>query len=520
MELLKFFSHTAWKRTGAINVILTYICALALLICFLVGITQPGASLVQPSIIFEGSCTTSTRLNIVLHLLLNVISTTVLSSSNFFMQILSAPSRHEIDQAHALIQSLDIGIPSIKNLSYISNFKITSWLIFLITSVPLHLFFNSAVFETTYLGSNWNLTLATQAFTKGAPFFPPGASLLPAGDLGPASGPRYNGNDGVANIGGYGEKVALAQYWDNSSVIRRSISSTAKDAHSWTLLDVVRCQNEYKSCNPRKIYSNVVLVVSSDVPDFTGWTRSQVFDLSPSRWDTHIPRDEMNSLWFSTKCSTTRQISQTGREDVFINTCLGAMGVNMYSFRSEEVVVAQEDWSFEFFPAIRQNNASMVGEGLKYNDQYNSLHIDYCLAQLAQPLCKVGASNLLLLLVILSIFFKAVQGTIVVWKLPSASLVTLGDVIQSFIAHPDPNTRGLGTLDVAGSEKLEAAATLGTYHKLPTYHGYTTALMEEESTTPLNYYSLRGMGPYIFNTFVWNNCTLCGRSGLVANHRK
>ncbi|KAI0861198.1 hypothetical protein F4860DRAFT_524624 [Xylaria cubensis] len=452
------FSQKGWRRTAIINVVLACTCDLILLICLLISISQPGASLAQPSIIFDGSCTTSSTLNLFLHFLINVVSTAVLSSSNFFMQILNAPSRQEINRAHSWLQSLDIGIPSIKNLRHLSKPKSASWLIFLITSVPIHLLFNSSVFETTYEGCQWHMTMATEAFTQAAPYFSPGASLSPAGSLGPVAKPAWEPSPYY--IGGYGETVSINQYWNATSVVRQKIASVAEKSHSWVFLSAAQCYSEYASCNPRKKYGDVVLILDSTASE-AGWARSDIFTFDPStnlsaRWDTHIPPGTINSLWFSTQCNKTREKSSSGRDDACTNTCLGAMGVDEYQFDlSKTLLTAHEPWHISFFPAVRLHNKTLFEKGLNFNDQFDSFRVDHCLAEPIQTSCKVGISNVLLLIVILSILIKVIQGGIVVWKLPSTSLVTPGDAIESFILYPDPVTEGLGTLDIVDARRIE-----------------------------------------------------------------
>ncbi|KUJ10828.1 uncharacterized protein LY89DRAFT_674942 [Mollisia scopiformis] len=51
-----------------------------------------------------------------LHVGINILSTAFLSAINFVMQILNAPSRSQLDDRHQLGMSLDIGIPSFKNV--------------------------------------------------------------------------------------------------------------------------------------------------------------------------------------------------------------------------------------------------------------------------------------------------------------------------------------------------------------------------------------------------------------------
>ncbi|KAI0521743.1 hypothetical protein F5B22DRAFT_634200 [Xylaria bambusicola] len=399
-----------WRRTAIINVVLISTLNLVLLILLAVSISQPGASLSRPSIIFNGSCTTVSTLNLLLHLLINIVSTAVLASSNFFMQILNAPSRQEINLAHSWLHSLDIGIPSIRNLWHVSKLKSASWIIFLITSVPIHLLLNSSVFETTYEGSQWQLTMAAKAFTQGAPFFPPGASLTPAGGIGMTTHEYY-----ILRSWDYGESVDLEQYWNSSSSIRQKLRSVAEESHSWAFLSASQCYSEYL-CKPRRQYGDVVLVLDST--------------------------------------ASGRGFSSV--DDACYNTCFGAMGLNDWELDSGvPILAADEPWLISFFPAVRLHDKSLFDDGLTFNDEYDSLRVNHCLAQEIQPQCKVGVSNMLLLIVTLSFLLKAVQGGIIAKKLPSASLVTPGDAIESFILYPDAVTKGLGTLDITKAQQIE-----------------------------------------------------------------
>jgi len=89
--------------------------------------------------LFDGSCTRSRPYNTAIHVVINILSTLLLSASNCCMQCLSAPTRREIDTAHSRKGWLDIGVPSIRNLSRISGRKTLLWCILGLSSLPLHL---------------------------------------------------------------------------------------------------------------------------------------------------------------------------------------------------------------------------------------------------------------------------------------------------------------------------------------------------------------------------------------------
>ena len=109
----------------------------------------------------EGSCQETKTLSLWLHLAINILSTLLLSASNYCMQCLASPTREEVDRAHQRSIWLDIGVPSVRNLRQISWYKIALWWCLGLSGVPLHLLYNSAVFSSlaaveysVYVGSN------------------------------------------------------------------------------------------------------------------------------------------------------------------------------------------------------------------------------------------------------------------------------------------------------------------------------------------------------------------------------
>ena len=96
----------------------------------------------------HGSCKETKNLSLWLHLAINALSTLLLGASNYTMQCLSSPTREEINAAHRKYKWLDIGIASLRNLKSISRGKVLLWCLMALTSVPLHLLYNSVAFST------------------------------------------------------------------------------------------------------------------------------------------------------------------------------------------------------------------------------------------------------------------------------------------------------------------------------------------------------------------------------------
>jgi hypothetical protein len=114
-----------------------------------------------------GECGTIAKWNVGLHVLINILSTVLLGASNYAMQCLTSPTRAECDMAHARRDWLDIGVAGIRNLTKISHRRRALWILLAISSIPIHLLFNSAIFKT--LDANeYDYLVVREEFLEGA----------------------------------------------------------------------------------------------------------------------------------------------------------------------------------------------------------------------------------------------------------------------------------------------------------------------------------------------------------------
>jgi hypothetical protein len=124
------------------NTVLSLVTFLAVLI-FLVNLITlrilqqkfPGGALLR------GARGKTSAINTAIHVAVNIVSTVLLACSNLCMQLLVAPTRKDVDRAHARASpvSLDIGIPSFSNLRFISYKRALIWVLLGLASLPLHL---------------------------------------------------------------------------------------------------------------------------------------------------------------------------------------------------------------------------------------------------------------------------------------------------------------------------------------------------------------------------------------------
>jgi hypothetical protein len=86
-----------------------------------------------------GSATATSNWSTTAHLVINIFSTMLLGASNYTMQVLSSPTRKDIDRAHARVRWLDIGLLSTRNLWNIPTKRSVVWCLLAASSIPLHL---------------------------------------------------------------------------------------------------------------------------------------------------------------------------------------------------------------------------------------------------------------------------------------------------------------------------------------------------------------------------------------------
>ena len=156
-------------RSNVILSILTGTSILILNICVTVWASTKSPSDKGVTTVHEGLCSGIKTAITRIHLAVNILSTLLLAASNACMQILCAPTREEVDAAHARHKWLRIGVPSLKNLFYIDRKKSAIWVLLGLSSVPLHLLWNSA-FVDTLSSNDYVFSAITEGFLQGDPY--------------------------------------------------------------------------------------------------------------------------------------------------------------------------------------------------------------------------------------------------------------------------------------------------------------------------------------------------------------
>ena len=107
------------------------------------------------ALLYKGTPTAVNTRSAILHLALSGLSSVLLAASNYTMQCLSAPTRQEVDTAHWKGSSLDIGLPSIRNMCDKATpwSRKCLWLLLLLTSIPIHFLYNATIYTSRNINS-------------------------------------------------------------------------------------------------------------------------------------------------------------------------------------------------------------------------------------------------------------------------------------------------------------------------------------------------------------------------------
>ncbi|KAI0389437.1 hypothetical protein F5Y17DRAFT_448925 [Xylariaceae sp. FL0594] len=385
-------AYPGWRLTGLLLSVLSVLLTIDLSIILAVYSKLSGFR--SSSILFEGSCEKSSSISLSIHLAINVVSAALLASSNFFMQVISAPTREDVDVAHRRGVFTDLGVPSYRNLWYIPKLNVVFWVVLGASSAPVHLLFNSAVLETR-ISTDVLAVLASEVYLSGnQEWSSPGVSP-------------------PATINLTADAVPLTT---TLSDIRQSLDN---DPNRWKRIGLVECLERYNDSSiPLSEYRHVIIVVSDPWSNTsTGWGMDKGHIV-------HSNDSTANSIWTTIYLKRGKPIGQADDEFNPPNNDLSNI--------------------------IDLDKAShLLRSSTVYHERTGaSLKAEYCVSEASAGTCKLEMQYVILTTV--CAIFAVKSSLVVAWMVNSRHykpLLTRGDAIESFITNPDDSTVGLCTLD-------------------------------------------------------------------------
>jgi hypothetical protein len=414
-----YVMKSGWRYTALVLAMLVAVLTVFLTSILFVSLHRLGngwAAIMDNSAFFVGSCEISSRLNTFLHFLINMVSSGILASSNFFMQVLCAPTRDDINKAHRKRYPLEIGVQSWKNLWRIPIVNVLMWLAFAGSSVPFHIVFNSCVVESK-TSTNAVLVQATESFLNHGPYdeFGVGALLR-------SNKPAY-------------WKGGWESYYP-SHLIRLTLDDMAPRVSEWEKLDLENCVKWYDDVNAVLTAHRHVIMILEDNND-----------ASLREWTVSVRRNPEEMMPFNTTyLNSIWRIYGLWRTDKLQTARANDIRAGGYG---ENTLITKADWanSFKAFMDLDPITGILKMDNRTFLEPYQTMRVSYCMSEPYPARCKLEISNILLLVVCSAVFLKSILCSLTISHFRSdKSLITLGDAIASFIERPDPTTELMCTL--------------------------------------------------------------------------
>ncbi|KAJ5813671.1 uncharacterized protein N7503_000421 [Penicillium pulvis] len=333
------------------------------------------------AVFYRGNCTLCKRWDLALHIIINVLSTCILAASNNCMQALVAPTREEINKAHAQRRWLDIGNASMRNLIAAGRCRLVLWLCLLITATPFHLLYNSMVFQSSSIN-----------------------------DYKVVIGPHDLNSQNIQGL----TTPALEQCYDFQPV-------GDSPGISWNETVDLIAEGNYERLTTRQCLQIPNVVNQVDYRLIVALT--EVLSVSDGG-DAAI-------LW--TACSMAY-----GADDTYFGHAKLDKDVIGRPFAMQYEITYGIDTKCVDNLAVFFNNSAVFNNSTNYQ-------LSGCLAIKAEEHCELLYSPPICIAIVLASLVKVIAMFLSARSSRSRSvpLLTIGDAVASFIEEPDPTTKGL-----------------------------------------------------------------------------
>ncbi|KAH8834451.1 hypothetical protein DL96DRAFT_1757153 [Flagelloscypha sp. PMI_526] len=352
-----------------------------------------------------GSCASLKHTSLFVHLAINVASSLLLSGSNVCMQCISAPTRRDIDEAHERGRWLDIAVPSVRNIRVLGRKSLLLWLFLGLSSIPLHLFYNSTFFLSITHHSIYNVLIASRSFADGAPFYDPTGTQLVA----------FQNVDGTLET--------------KNQTFRRpqitSLESIQAKVSQFQRLENRDCITAYTQwILPDR--SNVILVTSDSPRDASFASRFGNSCLNPGA-DLIQPGQDFPHPYFPhAYCHQNSSLS------------------SYIEWVPPQTIGSGLTPPFDWMCGVVPDCSKQIRE-IKDDDStwvVYGFNIDYCLSQTPESQCSFNAAINLLIVVIVFNVFKIAAMAYALYALQDKPLITIGNAVESFLVRRDAFTTG------------------------------------------------------------------------------
>ena len=456
-----------WRFGVFVSIIAVTACLVAELIMLAcaVAFNKPGGNKHGIGVLYTGGCKNVERSATLLAIPINIISTILVATSNYVMQCLSAPTRKDIDRAHAAGSYLNIGISSVHNLIHNVSWKSALWLVLVITTIPIHLLLNSAFFGALE-ANNYGVLVATEDWQTKA--------IIQGGteySLGSWVGQGSSFNDTLS-----GAQVALT---DQFALSMWGLARSS-ELH---LLSEYDCFKQY-SKQLQSTQSNLVIVTKETTGTYTTMPALTASNVDEGYVDPYTAFKLPDAVGLSLNPYSGNgvlMLNESGHWQHGIVTANNSGGLSLfatdyvsdvpgvrsiwsafdyhywmfvkqldYDFNKSEILRAGQwsptSWLCPPEDVIAGGQTCTSGKNAKAPNPWlvtpQKFEVDHCLSEKVDEQCSLQYSFTILIIVICCDIAKVLAMCAALWLVSERPLATIGDAIASFLESPDPHTAG------------------------------------------------------------------------------
>ncbi|KAF9696725.1 hypothetical protein EKO04_005443 [Ascochyta lentis] len=390
-QILSFLydNFIAGWRAGLLRAFLFSLAALVLNISVFLWLLLEYGPVRGTGLIRTSNCNEVGKMETGIKVGLNIISTLILGASTYAMQGTTAPTREEVDCAHAKGKWLEIGTQSWRNLIYVSKRHASIWSVLAVTSLLLHLVFN-AVFFTTTETYQYAVAVVDHDFLHNTAFQATSENsspTLPQFEPFVWNG-HCNGND---------------CFWDiNNDTLVLDVLHDVRNpsrTQAYKRLGSSECIESYTEGFMQK-YSDVVVVSNvTQIDNPVLWTRYAQRNLSKDKKDTN--QDPFHWVCHDSLKTSTEKPDRCSR-----------------GFAKK--YISPETWTIYGHP------------------------VEYCFARIEPERCHLQYNAYIMLAVVVFSIIKVLAIALLVFTHPKGDFLrTIGDAVTSFLKRQDETTKNM-----------------------------------------------------------------------------
>ncbi|KAL4892713.1 hypothetical protein BDV59DRAFT_202460 [Aspergillus ambiguus] len=373
-------------------------------------------------VLMEGGCRKVKNVDSKTHYAINLVATILVCASNYNMQCLTAPTRREVSKAHREDGWMDVGVHSLRNLFHIGRTKTLLWMLLLMSSLPLHLLWNSAVYMTTTFNSFSGLVVTEDFVQSHSPSI--------GFDCSPAAMREYRSTDQERYVTCWLQSQHTSGNMDRMEP-RECMRAYADgiEGTTFNLLAVTKADNVSQStafAPPRNATLPIVAYFHAlDYPRrISDWCGELCNNWAPSEWGGPACLDHG---WDGSSVPMACQQRMVNGS----RWTLDALTQTAYWMCHVDAILAGDC-----------SSAAAEGNSTHWSILPENYEIDYCLTTSADHLCQLQYSRMIISVAVgcNAVKFLCILLCLLISREPI--LATVGDAVESFLRQPEPKSEG------------------------------------------------------------------------------